>query len=128
MMPVTVSVQEPTRFEVEATGKITGAECFRTLETILHDPHFARGATVLVVAHDITGAPAADELRSLATAMIPLKKGGLVGFAIVTQPGFVYGVARMFSALTELVGVSVDVFQDECEAHARLHDLSTRAA
>lgn len=127
-MPVTVSVQEPTRFVVDATGKVTGAEGHSALDKVLSDPHFGQGATVLVLAHDVTGTPRTDELRDLAAAAVALKQRGLAGFAIVTEPGFVYGVARMFSALAELAGVPVDVFLDKEAARHRLDELSARAA
>ena len=127
-MPVKVSVQEPTRFVVDATGQVTGAETMRALQTILSDSHLAHGATVLVVARDVTGTPHSDELRDLAVATVALKERGLAGFAIVTEQRFVYGVARMFAALAELAGISVDVFRDQDAARSRLDELSARAA
>lgn len=127
-MPVAVSVLEPTRFVVDVTGNVTGAEVFQGIDTILSDPNFSRGTTVLVVARGVTGTPGSHELRDLAAAVVALKDAGMPGLAIVTEPGFVYGVARMFSSLAELVGVPVEVFQDPAEARNRLDEISARPA
>lgn len=127
-MPVKISVHEPTRFVIDATGEVTGAEGWRALEAVQKDSRFARGATLLVVAHGVTATPETEELRDLAVAAAALRQSGLAGFAIVTDPGFVYGVARMFSALADIAGLPVDVFQDRDAALRRLDELSNQAA
>ena len=71
---------------------------------------------------------ASDELRDIATAVVALDRAGLAGLVIASQPGFVYGVARMFSALADLLGVCVEVYLDQTEARARMDELSARAA
>lgn len=127
-MPVSVSFEEPGRFVVDSTGNITGPEAIAALEKVRTHPRFRCGVTVLVVAHDVTSAPRTDELRDIATLATQLKSGGMAGFVIVTEPGFVYGVARMFSALADLAGVQVEVFQDLDDARNRLDEMSTHAA
>lgn len=127
-MPISVSYEEPGRFVLEGTDRITGAESIRALEQVLQHPNFREGATLLAVTHDVTGAPATDELRAIATAAIPLRQAGMRGLAIVTAPGFTYGVARMFSVLADLVGVRVEVFQCVEEARSRLDEISVRTA
>lgn len=127
-MPVRISFEEPSRFVLEGTGRITGAESIDAFEQVLNNPRFHAGATLLAVAHDITETPRTDELREIATSAVALKNGGMSAMAIVTAPGFTYGVARMFSAIADLAGVRVDVFQDVNEAREHLDEVSARAA
>ena len=127
-MPVSVSYEAPARFILEGTGKITGAESVRALSEVLNDPRFARGTTLLAITHDVTGAPATDELRDIVAVAARLRKAGMSALVIVTPPGFVYGVARMFAALADLSGVQVEVYQDVIEARARFDEISERAA
>ena len=127
-MPVRVSFEEPSRFVLEGTGRITGAESIDAFAQVQSHARFRDGVTVLAVTRDITGVPRTDELREIAASAVALKNGGMSAMAIVTDPGFTYGVARMFSALADLAGVRVDVFQDVNEARAHLDQLSARAA
>jgi hypothetical protein len=127
-MPVSVRFEEPARFVTEGTGKITGAECIDAFEQVLSHPRFHKGVTILAITHHVTGAPATDELRDIAAVAAALKNGGMSALAIVTAPGFTYGVARMFSALADLMGVHVEVFLDAAEARDRLDEISARAA
>ena len=127
-MPVRVSFEEPERFVLEGTGRITGAESIDAFEEVLSHPRFRKGVTLLAVARDITAAPPTDELRDIVASALALKNGGMSALAIVTEPGFTYGVARMFSALADLAGVRVDVFLDLDEAREHLDQASARAA
>lgn len=127
-MPVSVRFEEPSRFVLEGTGAITGAECIVAFEEVLAHPRFEKGATILAVAHGVTRAPASDELRDIVTVAHTLTTNGMQALAIVTEPGFVYGVARMFSALADLMNVHVEVFLDVVEARERLDQISARAA
>lgn len=128
-MPVRVlSFEEPSRFVLEGTGRITGAESIDAFEEVQRHPRFRTGVTLLAVTHDVTGVPPTNELREIAAAALALKNNGMSALAIVTDPGFVYGVARMFSALADLAGVRVDVFQSVDEAREHLDQLSARAA
>lgn len=127
-MPISVSFEAPTRFILEGTGRITGAESVRALQEVLRHPRFGPGATLLSVTHDVTGAPPTDELRDIVIAANELRKAGMSALIIVTAPGYVYGVARMFASLADLAGVQVEVFQDLCEARKRFDEISARAA
>ena len=127
-MPIRVSFEEPALFVLEGTGKIMGVESIQAFREVLQHPRFRPGVTLLAVAHDITGAPATDELRDIVSAATALQRGGMTALLIVTEPGFTYGVARMFSALADLAGVRVEVFNDLCEAHERLEEISAKAA
>lgn len=127
-MPVSVSFETPARFILEGTGRITGAESVRALHEVLRHPGFGPGATLLAVAHDVTGAPPTDELRDIVIAANELRKAGMSALIIVTAPGYVYGVARMFASLADLAGVQVEVSQDLCEARTRFDEISARAA
>ena len=126
-MPVNVSFEEPARFVLDGTGAISGADAIGAFEQVRAHPSFGSGATLLAIAHHITSAPRTEELRDIATSAIALKDGGMAGFAIVTDPGFTYGVARMFSALADLAGVPVEVFLDVHEARSRLDEISRAA-
>ena len=127
-MPVSVRFEEPARFNLVATGRITSAECTGALEEVLSHPRFQSGVTVLALAHDVISVPRTDELRDIAAVAHTLSTGGMSALAIVTPPGFVYGVARMFSALADLMGVRCEVFLDAIEARERLDEISVRAA
>ena len=127
-MPVRVTFEEPSRFVLEGTGRITGAESIDAFEQVRNHLRFRKGVTVLAVTRGITGVPPTDELREIVTSAIALRNEGMAAMAIVTQPGFTYGVARMFSALADLAGVRVDVFEDVNEARQHLDALSARAA
>ena len=98
-MPVRVSFEEPSRFLLEVTGRITGAESSDAFEKVLSHPRFHRGVTLLAVTHDVTGAPPTDERREIAA-----------------------------SALADLADVQVEVFLDVNEARNRLDEIATRAA
>lgn len=127
-MPITVSFEEPSRFILEGTGKITGAESVRALQEVLADARFRKGSTLFAVTHDVTGAPPTEELRDIVIAAAALKKAGMTALVIVTAPGFVYGVARMFASLADLAGVQVEVFQDIDEARQRVDEISAQPA
>lgn len=127
-MPVSVTFEEPTRFVIEGTGDISGTDAIRAFEQVRAHPSFGAGTTVLAVAHHVTSAPRTDELRDMVASVIALRNGGMVGFVVVTDPGFTYGVARMFSALADLSGVPIEVFLDVNEARTRLDELASRAA
>lgn len=127
-MPITVSFEEPLRFILEGTGRITGAESVRALQEVLQHPRFREGATLFSITHDVTGAPPTDELREIVIAASALQKAGMTALVIVTSPGFLYGVARMFASLADLAGVQVEVFQDIDEARQRVDEISAQAA
>ena len=127
-MPVSVRFEEPSRFVLVGTGNITGSECIEAFDQVRNHPRFRGRVTLLAVTHDVTGAPATDELRDIAASALALKNAGMSALAIVTAPGFTYGVARMFSALADLMGVQVEVFLDVIEARERLDAISARAA
>lgn len=127
-MPVSVSFEDPGRFVLDGTGNITGADAIEAFEKVRTHPRFRRGASILAIAHHVTGAPRTDELREITTAALALKNAGLSALFIVTDPGFTYGVARMFSSLADLAGVEVEVFLDVAEAREKLDEISARAA
>jgi hypothetical protein len=127
-VPISVSFEATAQFRLTGTGKITGAESVRALNEVLAHPKFERGTTLLALTYDVTGAPPSDELREIVVAATSLRKAGMAALIIVTEPGFVYGVARMFASLADLAGVQVEVFQDAIEARQRFDEISVRAA
>lgn len=117
-MPVALSFRAPQTFLIEASGTVTYDEVTHVVETLLSDPRLADGADAITDARKVTGVLSASELRLVAGRAKELRRAGLRANAIVTPDGFVYGVARMFSALAELVGARAGVFKtlDEAEA------------
>src|SRR5687768_10371281 len=97
------------------TGAIPASESLAALREISSDPRFGPGATLLAIVAGATSVPASDELSGLAVEVRSLVDRGLAGFVIVTEPGFVYGVARMFTVIAEMVGVRAYATQDEAE-------------
>ena len=88
------------------------AESLSLFADISADPRFAPGATLLADCREVTGTPDADELRTIANALESLTQRGFAGLAIVAKSGFVYGMARMFTAFAELGGSRVSAFRD----------------
>ena len=108
-MPVTYSVESPALFLILASGKVTLAEASGVLTEIGEDKRLMPGSKMLIDGRTVTGAPLRPELRQIARQMADLKDLGLVATAIVTNQGFIYGVARMFAMFAELVGYRVGV-------------------
>lgn len=127
-MPITIAFEEPSRFILQGTGDITGAESVRALKEVMNHPRFRPGTTLCAITHDVTEAPPTDELREIVVVAVALRKAGMSALLISTAPGFVYGVARMFASLADIAGVPVEVFNDETEARRRCEEISTRAA
>ena len=127
-MPISVSFEAPSGFILEGSGRITGPDSVRALNEVLADPRFGPGTTLLSITHDVTGAPPVDELRDIIVVATQLRNAGMSALLIVTQPGFVYGVARMFASLADLAGVRVEVFQDLPAARQRFDEISAQAA
>jgi hypothetical protein len=126
-VPFSVTFEEPRRFIMRQTGVIPAAESRAALHEIATHPRFGPGTTVLCIVEDVTDVPASDELAGLAAALQGLTQQGLVGFVVVAEPGYVYGVARMFSAASEMLGVRVEVTDNETEARNIL-DIAERTA
>jgi hypothetical protein len=110
-MPVAFAFQELRTFMVCASGKVTFEEWRDFHGRVLADPHLRRGAQMLVDACAVSGAPSADELRLIATDMLPMVERGLGPVAIVTGSPMLYGVARMFGVFAELVNATVMPFR-----------------
>ena len=127
-MPYTISFETPRRFVIRASGDLPGSESLESFRRILADPRFGEGATMLTIATDVTRAPATDELATIASAVKDLFARGLRGFVIVTDPGFVYGVARMFTVVAEMMGVPSEVTQDEAEGRLLLERIERDVA
>ena len=122
-MPCEVSFEEPRRFVVRATGDIPASEALAVLQRVQYDPRFGPGALLLGIVAGATRVPATDELTGIASAVKALFDRGLVGCVIVSQPGFVFGVARMFAVLAEMLGVHAHVTQDEMEGRRLIDEL-----
>ena len=119
-MPYSVSFEEPRRFVMRQSGVIPASESRAALNEIRSDSRFAAGATILAIVERATSIPAADELPGLAHELKSLVERGLVGFVIVADPGYVFGVARMFSAASDMLGIRVEVTESETEARVML--------
>ena len=127
-MPFTLEFEAPKRFVIRAHGSIAGAESLASFRQILDDDRFGPGATIMAIATNVTAAPATDELTAIASALKEMFKRGLAGFVIVSQPGFVFGVARMFAMVAEMMGVRAEVTQDEAEGRNLLELIEKETA
>lgn len=105
------------------TGVIPAAESRAALGEIGSHPRFEPGATVLCIVEGATDVPASDELPGLAATLKGLVQRGLAGFVVVAEPGYVFGVARMFSAASDMLGVRVEVLEHESEARELLDEI-----
>lgn len=105
------------------TGVIPASESRAALGEIGSHPRFRAGTTVLCIVEGATDVPASDELAGLAETLRGLVQRGLAGFVIVAEPGYVYGVARMFSAASEMLGVRVEVTENEKGARGILDEV-----
>ena len=108
-MPVSYTVEPPSLFLVHASGKVTHAEAASVLGEIGEDERLMPGARMLIDGREVTGTPVRLELRQIARQMAELKDFGLETTVIVTNQGFVYGVARMFAMFAEIFGYRVGV-------------------
>lgn len=122
-MPYAVTFEEPRRFIMRQTGVIPATESRAALGEIGSHPRFGPGTTVLCIVEGATDVPASDELAGLAATLKGLVQRGLAGFVIVAEPGYVFGVARMFSAASEMLGVRVEVMEHEAEARDILDEI-----
>jgi hypothetical protein len=127
-MPATLLSEGNGRFFVRAGGRVAYDEVQSLVAELLDHPALRPGATVLADSVAVTGAPATDELRLIARELKPLMARGVAGFAIVTRAGFVYGIARMFAVMAELVHVRVAVFRTTDEANEWLDEITWHAS
>lgn len=111
-MPVAVGFAQLRTFLLHAAGEVTLAEVQRTMDDVLAHPGLASGSQVLIDGRTVTGTPSAAEVRQIARELTPLISRGLGPITIVTQPGFVYGVARMFAVFAETIHPHVSAFTD----------------
>lgn len=126
-MPVTVAFEPPAQFVVRAAANVTHEEVIAGISEMLAHPGMSGKRTVLIAAQDVTGAPGTDELRAIVQATKQLVARGVVAIALVTPPGFVYGVARTFVAYAELADIRVRAVLDPADARRWL-DESLKAA
>ena len=126
-MPVAVGFVAPCAFLVHSTGTVTNAEVQKALDELTQRLATTPGCHVMIDASGVEQAPGSAELRQIARDMKPLLSRGLGPIAIVTKPGFVLGVARMFSVFAEMVGFTVSTFTDVAAAQKWLAE-QTRPA
>ena len=108
-MPLSYSVEPPALFLLRATGHVTHGEGASVIQAIGADERFGPGSRMLVDARSVIKAPQRSELKNLAGDLAGLFQRGMYAVAIVTDQGFVYGVARMFAMFAELLGIRVGV-------------------
>ena len=125
-MPVAVAYTDPGMFLVHSTGAVTYAEVQRAIDDILAHPQYASARKVLVDGRRVTSAPATNELRAIAKDLKPLIDRGFGPMAIVSNPGFVHGVARMFTVFAEVFGLRVRAFTQMKEAEEWLQASGAR--
>lgn len=109
-MPVVTAFAEPDSFAVHAAGVVTYSEVQHAIDAMLAHRSLDRARKILIDGRGVTGAPPTPELRAIAKDLKPLKDKGVGCVAIVTDAGFVYGVARMFTVFAEAFGLKVRAF------------------
>ena len=119
-MPTQVGFEAPARFILRSWGEVTADDVLGAYDTILTDPRLGPGTTTLGLSLEVTSAPDAIDLQSLAAALVQLKHKGVVAMANVTAPGAIYGAAKIFSVFAAKHSVRVEVFTDEAEARRYL--------
>src|SRR5687768_16529922 len=124
-MPVVAAFAEPDAFVVHATGVVTYSEVQHTVDAMLAHRSAERARKLLIDGRGVTGAPPTAELRAIAADLKPLKDRGVTCVAIVTEAGFVYGVARMFTVFAEPFGLKVRAFVTMEEAESWLKRFAT---
>lgn len=115
-MPVALTFEEPSTFQVRASGSVTYDEVQAVLTDLERDPRLSMRTPIVVDARDVQAVPTTDQLRQIAVAMGQLVKRGMGPMAIITASAFVYGIARMFSVFAEAVCVKVHPFRCEQDA------------
>jgi hypothetical protein len=113
-------------FLVHSTGAVTHAEVQRAIDDILAHPRYGSARKVLVDGRKVTSAPSTSELRAIARDLKPLIDRGFGPMAIVSDPGFVHGVARMFTVFAEVFGLKVRAFTAMQPAEEWLRDSTER--
>src|ERR1051325_4343268 len=109
-MPLSYSVEPPALFLVRASGAVSYPGCTNLFASIREDQRLGPGGLMLVDGREASHVPSRAELRDIARDLKQLYESGIGATAIVTNKGFVYGVARMFAMFAELLGVNVGVF------------------
>ena len=101
-----------------ATGTLTDADCIRHRDRLLKDPRMDPSFDQLA---DITQAERVElTINGIHAIAHPIPFGEGSKRAVVTGHDFVFGMARMYQALTDHHSHEVTVFRDMDEARAWL--------
>lgn len=118
-MPTVVGFADEM-FLLRAFEEVTYEDAQGAIDAILAHPGYARSRKVLIDGRGVTGAPSTGELRRIARDLKPLIDRGFGPMAIVSDTGFVHGVARMFAVFAEVFGLRVRAFQSMADAEVWL--------
>lgn len=105
---------------VIAEGECDLDQTIVAMTTLVKDPDFGPGFGILADARRIQYAPGVEETRQIATVASQRNFFLDHPMAIVVEQEVTYGIARMFSALAGLQGVTAEVFRDIEEARSWL--------
>lgn len=112
---------------IAVNGPADYEDCDRLLRRLAAGLRDRSGPPVLIDARGIEYLPSTAETRTLAELMIARSDSIRAPIAIVTEPGAIYGMGRLFTIRASLAGVPVEAFTDleEAVAWLRPRDAST---
>jgi hypothetical protein len=116
-----VEHRPPHTYVVHVSGPVTPTDTQALQSDLLARPTFP-GSVILVDARDVTNAPSTPEVRQIARDMRSFVAVGVRAMAIVTPTGVLYGIARMFSAFTSIIGLNVEAFTEVPDAECWLEE------
>ena len=98
-------------------GEATIAEADALMAELYADPRHSFSLNRVYDCREMTRLPPITEVRGLAELFRQRVASGVrTRRAMVVRPGATYGLARMFQALLDLVGIELNVFTDVEEA------------
>lgn len=97
---------------VRASGDITYPDVERVLGEMDRALVAQEAVSLLADCRGVRSTISAAELRKASKQLQPFIERGVRRFALVTDSTFMYGIGRMFGALVELTGASLNMFQD----------------
>jgi hypothetical protein len=118
---------DPDLIRIKAAGLATVAECERMVNDVLSRDFWQSGTPLLIncLKVDVRELRYDDVDRSGQILQRHSDDFGHCRIAIISRPGFGYGVSRQFKVLTELkTKINVEIFYNEADAVAWLSDIS----
>ena len=104
------------RLDVQIVEATSGPEIQTAIRDILADPAFKPSYTILIDLHGLVSTPTIPELRAIALTVRANAISSGARRAIVTESLLFYGLAELFSILTEGAATRYRAFRSRDEA------------